>query len=84
MALSYPQKRTAHRVASKRGSYWENSAASLSSNLSHGGGRSRNRLWRRDAQRALSSSAQACQIFVIAQNNGGHAEAGGRSQRQAE
>src|SRR5262249_5517049 len=66
------------------GSYWENSAASLCSSLSHCGGRSRNPSWRRHARRARSLFAQLCHIFAVGQNDGSDAEAGGRSQRQAE
>src|SRR5262245_41545045 len=38
----------------------------------------------RQAPRALSLSAQLCQIFAVCRSNGCHAEAGGRGQRQAE
>jgi hypothetical protein len=43
-----------------------------------------NRSWRRHARRARSLFAQLCHIFAVAQNDGSDAEAGGRSQRQAE
>src|SRR5262245_9597410 len=78
--------RNAPRAVShrRRGSYWENSTASLCSSLSHGGGRSRNRPWRRHARCARSLFAQLCHIFAVGQNDGSDAEAGGRSQRQAE
>src|SRR6516165_6042143 len=81
IALSYPQKRTARRVASNaRLLLGKLSAIEILSKLSTV--RSRNQ--GRQAPRALSLSAQSCQIFAVCQSNGCHAETDGRGQRQAE
>src|SRR6516162_1167768 len=94
IALSCPQKRTARRVASNarlllgklsaRLLWGKLSAIVVLSKPSTPPAIAQPTMTIRPARRALQLSGQPCRIFAVRQNNGGHAEAGGRSQCEAE
>src|SRR5262245_2496191 len=81
IALSYPQKRTARRVASNARLLLGKLSAIAPPFEAVSGVRSRNQS--RQAPR-FSLSAQPRQIFAACQGNGCHPEADGGGQRQAE
>src|SRR6516162_9069564 len=85
IALSYPQKRTARRVASNaRLLLGKLSAIVVLSKLSPRCSIAQPALTTPQSAAQSGSPPQPCQIFAVYQNNGRPAEADGRSQRQAE